>query len=710
MATVSAPAKRAQRLRPAPLWLSLLLAFLAYFLLDFSLRLFYGSMSDVSLWAWQPLVFTLLWSGTMTAIAALLPRTGRRIFLLVTFVPLALLTIAHCVLYQLTGTCFSFADLAYAGDGARFVSAAYFHLKVGQWLSIAVCLAMMLCAVIFMPKARPGRRGRIVAAVLAVACAAGIVVVHNVLAYRGDDQDRSEYLSWDNAESHDTFRDTYTDFSNPNRCLMLTGLYQYTVRGAAVTLWPQDTATDQRLAELDDYYASHPKEAADTPMTGAFAGKNLILIMMESVDDWLVTPEYMPNLYRLEQEGVYFRNYYAPIFLAAATFNSEFTANTGMIAPEYQVRNSYYTEHALPYSLANLFCDAGYRARSYHAANPNIYNRGQIHLNFGYESYNDYGDLGMDDYMLDSQLLRGYDQIVSDEPFFSFIITYSGHGPYTTEQQNISEPHLDRARTVIDYSTVPYTTEAQKEEYTRAVAQAMETDAFIGGLREQLEADGHAEDTVLMLFTDHYCKYFSDTELIEAIKGTSDHNLLSNVPFVIWTEGITPQVSENTSARWTSRRRSWTCSRWTPTCAIISATICSARTAAWSTFATTRGMTARPMTPAMTPQAIRPCWPCASSSMSRRIRSAMTTLPICSGAGSSIRMNRNAAKSAPNAMHSGRFSDFRGHPFIPGIRSRIVLDSLTVTVHAAECVVPSAAVICRITDVEPTAAAVAVTE
>ena len=170
--------------------------------------------------------------------------------------------------------------------------------------------------------------------------------------------------------------------------------------------------------------------------------------------------------------------------------------------------------------------------------------REQIHLNFGYESYNDYGDLGMDDFMLDSQLLRGYDQIVSDEPFFSFIITYSGHGPYTTEQQNISEPHLDRARAVIDYSTVPYTTEAQKEEYTRAVAQAMETDAFIGGLRERLEADGHAEDTVLVLFTDHYCKYFSDTELIEAIKGTTDHNLLSNVPFVIWTEGITPQVSE----------------------------------------------------------------------------------------------------------------------------------------------------------------------
>lgn len=544
MATVSAPVKRARRLRPAPLWLSLLPAFLAYFFLDFSLRLFYGAMSNVSLWAWQPLVFTLLWSGTMTAIAALLPRTGRCIFLLVTFVPFALLTITHCVLYQLTGTCFSFADLAYAGDGARFVSAAYSHLKVGQWLSIAVCLALMLCAVIFTPQTRVGRRGGIAAAVLAAACAAGIFVVHTTQMPRGGIMEHSEYLAWDNAESHDTLADAYAEFTNANRCLMFSGLYQYTVRGAVVTLWPQTTADTERIAELDAYYAAHPKQAADTPMTGAFAGKNLILIMMESVDDWLVTPEYMPNLYRMEQEGVYFRNYYAPIFLAAATFNSEFTANTGMIAPEYQVRNSYYAEHALPYSLANLFRDAGYRARSYHAANPNIYNRGQIHLNFGYESYNDYGDLGMDDYMLDSQLLRGYDQIVSDEPFFSFIITYSGHGPYTTEQQNISEPHLDRARAVIDYSTVPYTTEAQKEEYTRAVAQAMETDAFIGGLRKQLEADGHAEDTVLMLFTDHYCKYFSDAEFISVIKGETDRNMLSNVPFVIWTEGITPQVSE----------------------------------------------------------------------------------------------------------------------------------------------------------------------
>ena len=112
---------------------------------------------------------------------------------------------------------------------------------------------------------------------------------------KGGAVEHSEYLAWDNAESHDTLADAYAEFTNANRCLMFSGLYQYTVRGAVVTIWPQTTADTGRIAELDAYYAAHPKQAADTPMTGAFAGKNLIFIMMESMDDWLVTPESRPN-------------------------------------------------------------------------------------------------------------------------------------------------------------------------------------------------------------------------------------------------------------------------------------------------------------------------------------------------------------------------------------------------------------------------------
>lgn len=74
-------------------------------------------------------------------------------------------------------------------------SAAYFHLKVGQWLSIALCLALMLCAVIFTPPTRPDRRGGITAAALAIACAVGIVAVHGGLLHAEAKQNTSETFS-----------------------------------------------------------------------------------------------------------------------------------------------------------------------------------------------------------------------------------------------------------------------------------------------------------------------------------------------------------------------------------------------------------------------------------------------------------------------------------------------------------------------------------
>ena len=39
-----------------------------------------------------------------------------------------------------------------------------------------------------------------------------------------------------------------------------------------------------------------------------------------------------------------------------------------------------------------------------------------------------------------------YDLIAPEGQFFSYIITYSGHGPYTDELRNISDPHLEAPR------------------------------------------------------------------------------------------------------------------------------------------------------------------------------------------------------------------------------------------------------------------------
>ena len=117
----------------------------------------------------------------------------------------------------------------------------------------------------------------------------------------------------------------------------------------------------------------------------------------------------------------------------------------------------------------------------------------------------------MNDYMLDAQMLGGYELMTEGDRFYSYIITYSGHGPYTQEMDNIAGPHLKEAQAAVERSGVTGSAE-NMEEYTRAVAHAMETDQFIGQLVERLEAEGLLENTALVLYADHYGKYMTDKE------------------------------------------------------------------------------------------------------------------------------------------------------------------------------------------------------
>ena len=68
-------------------------------------------------------------------------------------------------------------------------------------------------------------------------------------------------------------------------------------------------------------------------MTGVFEGKNLMLIMLESIDTWMINEDYMPELYSLQQKSINFTRHYTPLFINAGTFNTEFAALTGLLTP-----------------------------------------------------------------------------------------------------------------------------------------------------------------------------------------------------------------------------------------------------------------------------------------------------------------------------------------------------------------------------------------
>ena len=65
------------------------------------------------------------------------------------------------------------------------------------------------------------------------------------------------------------------------------------------------------------------------------------------------------------------------------------------------------------------------------------------------------------------------------------------------------------------------------------------TDEFIQNLIKRLEDDQLIDDTIIVLFTDHYAYGYSN---VYEVKNISDVNLVQNVPFIIWYNNIDSKV------------------------------------------------------------------------------------------------------------------------------------------------------------------------
>ena len=474
-------------------------------------------------WTAISLALILGWSLLFTGIAALLPRLAKRIYLGILGAAFFALTIVHGVYYNMFRKFFSFGDMAFAGDGFAFLDSSYLVIRKLAILLGLLCLGLMVLAILLVPKEREGRRFRLIAGSAPLAAGALGILAVCLVFFRGADT-----MIWDMGSDPAT---VYENFTDTRSSLSLLGLYHYTFRDIQLVLFPGGgSLTDEEAAEVVDF-AAHRGHESNT-MSGLLAGKNLILIQLEAIDTWMV--DYMPNLKAVKEQSVVFSNHYTPAYITAGTFNTEFIVNTGLLPATTGTSTSVYTRNAFPNSLPHLFREEGYTAESFHGSEGNVYNREQIHLNLGYEDYHSGSEMGMADYTMDSDLMAAFDDMTDDAPFFSFIITYSGHGPYS-EENPIYLAHADEARA-----------EATRTDgnYVYAVAHAKETDAFIGELMAALEEQGLLEDTVVAFYADHYNYYMLDDDLNMDIKGVDSLDLLQHTDFFIYSQDLEPETVE----------------------------------------------------------------------------------------------------------------------------------------------------------------------
>lgn len=530
-------------------FLSLPLFFTALVFMDYALRYVYSFTGSVRVLAKFPFLFTGGWAMLLTALISLLPKLGRRIAMGVVGALVAFLAFLHAVMFNIFGHFFSFHDMNFAGDGLESFSWDYLKLPKKYLLCIALFIGLVVLAVCLCQRPRPWKKRWLRPAAslcLALLSLVPIYACERILSPR---EGIVQYVAKGAYNPADN-REVYRLFTDPNRCMKLTGLYQYTFRNLAMALgWNQNTKS---IRELDDFYMAREQEiSGDNDMTGLLEGKNLIMIMMESMDTWMVTPDYTPNLYRLQQEGVNFSNFYTPLYISAATFNTEIISQTGLIPPPDGAPSGIFSTNSFPLALPRLFTNAGYTANSYHGNRGIFYSRFTIHPNLGFASYTSGEDMGGTTtgpkaWRLDSNLMLGYDRLApkQEEPFYSFIITFSGHGPYYGDEMwMVVEPHYERAKEMVARSGVE-ASEENMESYVHAVAHAMECDKFIGALVDRLEEEGRMEDTVLCLFADHYGKYMADKEFLNQLKGVSGEPELYNTPCVLYGGGLEAQTVE----------------------------------------------------------------------------------------------------------------------------------------------------------------------
>ena len=254
--------------------------------------------------------------------------------------------------------------------------------------------------------------------------------------------------------------------------------------------------SNETIRIIDEYLMNRPITPRNE-YTGIFKDKNLVYIMVEAFDFMAIDEQLTPTLYKLTQDGFYFDHFFSPQY-SCATGESEFIGLTSLIPRTGICSPNTYTNNTYKTSIFNLFNKEGYFSSSYHNYSDKFYQRSDLHINLGSSKFYNNDDL-------DIKTLKGWPSDVNlmeeafkvygnQEKFFSYIITSSTHFPYDIDS-TLGNRYIEQISAI--YPDLPM-------NVMRYKSKAMEFDKSIETLINLLTSQGILEDTVIILYGDHF--------------------------------------------------------------------------------------------------------------------------------------------------------------------------------------------------------------
>ena len=491
------------------------------------------------------LTFGFLWAVLLTAVSLALPRWIGKVVYGLSFYLFAVFGACQCAYYAIFGRMMWLGDARYAGEGGAFLGDILGMFSRSWWFWTVALMVIGAIGCFLVPRgARPARL-RWSCVLAGTAAAVGLYAYPQVLFRQDSDAwgYQAEYLRAQSLEG------IYTSMYDAHQLYQFCGIYQTTMKD----LWKHDLyaltpvyrhRVQTEARELDAWFEARPAHRSNE-MTGVFQGKNVVLVLMESMDDWLINEKDTPTISRLMREGIQFTNFYTPGFGSVRTFNSEFCVNTGIFLPTNGQYAFDYCNNDFSQSMPAIFRSMGYSTQAFHYNDASFYNRGVMEPAMGYEAYNCYADFGISgDALLSDTCLFENPALMErfygrgkgeDTPFFDFIISRNAHMTYAYDEQ-LSRWALEQ---------YPYYRGSSGSEEVDCIrAKAHCCDDLFAALLDSLEENGHLEDTVIIAFTDHYAYGMKDQTLLQELSGVPAALLVEKTPCFIWSAGG-PAVQED---------------------------------------------------------------------------------------------------------------------------------------------------------------------
>lgn len=512
---------------------NILIISLPFILIDILTRILGYKIHFYGIGRLVPNLFTISYIILIIGISLSLEKKKGKITYIIFFIISFILFITNNIYYSMTGTFFDFSLLMLANEGSEYFLDAI--LKCNIWVYIS-SIIIIICFIFGLKYFKENKKTnlKIIIKIFFI-----FLILHFITPLLlGKANDNLDWSTWRNP------RNIYINFNDNNKSMMISGIYEYSVRNFYITfIKAKKTTNEEDITFLKEEY-SKEEESYNTKYTGKYKDKNLIILQLEGTDNWLITEEDTPTLYNMMKDSINFTNHFSYYNGGGSTFNSEFAVNTGFITPLSYTQNAYtFNKNYFPYSLANLFKNEGYSVNAFHMNNSEYYSRGTNYKNWGYDNYYGLKDLGTyknDLYTLDRELILNEtfnEKMFSEEKFVDYIITYSGHLPFTTEKgvckKLITEDILKEEN--IEELPNDYILPSKTEEEC-ARRQAKETDYMVELLLNNLKEKNLIDNTIIVVFTDHYLYTLSDQTILEKYKDTNN-NLINETPFFIWDNG-----------------------------------------------------------------------------------------------------------------------------------------------------------------------------